>query len=372
MPIMDPIGIGLIGCGQIARQRYLPQLRQQKGVLIAAVCTAHADSAREAASKLGADVVWATEVSALVANPDVQAVIISSPHKFHGHQAAEALRAGKHVLVEKPMATNWQEAGELIDAAAGSPCVAMILPYEHVAQLDAMLACLKPEILGRIVAIDADFSGSGAPPGSDWKYSLEQSGGGVLVAHAVYALDLIASIMGPAQRVSAFANTLLPVRATPEGRMVKSDIEDNVVMTLEYATGQLATVRSCWAYPGRERRLSIQGTHRRLTLTLSGVTLEPPRGNADGGHPKGRRGRTEPVIPETIPVAKGSESIVAHFLRCIRTGAKPRANIQQAAHVTEQMMRAYDAVRTGSAQNLETRFVPQTRLDSALFGSISI
>ncbi|OGT79460.1 MAG: hypothetical protein A3H91_05835 [Gammaproteobacteria bacterium RIFCSPLOWO2_02_FULL_61_13] len=362
MLAMDTLGIGLIGCGQIARQRYLPQLRQQKGVRIAAVCTAHAESAREAAAKLSADVAWTTEVSALAANPNVQAVIVSSPHKYHARQAAAVLRAGKHVLVEKPMATNWQEARELIDAAAGSPCVAMILPYEHVAQLDAMLNCLKPDILGRIVAIDADFSGSGAPPGSEWKYSLAESGGGVLVAHAVYALDLIAGIMGPAQRVTAHANTLLLERHLPDGRKVKSDIEDNVVMTLEFATGQLATVRSCWAYPGRERRLTIQGTRRRLSMTLAGITLDPPRGNPGGGRAQ----------PEAIPVGKESENIVEHFLRCIRTGTKPRANIEQAAHVTEQMMRAYDAARTGCAQNLETRFVPQTRLDSALFGPISI
>ena len=356
---MESIGIGLIGCGQIARQRYLPLVRRESGAHIAAVCTGHEASAQAAAAHIGGEVAWTTDVDALLANPEVQAVIVSTPHKLHARQAAAALRAGRHVLVEKPMATRWQDAGELMAAAGGSRCVAMVLPYEHVPQLDAMLGCLKPEILGRIVAIDADFSGSGAPPGSDWKYSLEQSGGGVLVAHAVYALDLIASIMGPALRLTAHANTLLPVRALPDGRKVKSDIEDNVAMTLEYSTGQLATVRSCWAYPGRERRLTIQGTRRRLSMTLAGITLDPPRGNS-----KGVRAQ-----PETIPVGRETENILAHFLRCIRTGEVPRANIQQAAHVTEQMMLAYDAVRTGCAQALVTRFAPRHLLDGAMFAA---
>ncbi|MBI1733494.1 MAG: Gfo/Idh/MocA family oxidoreductase [Gammaproteobacteria bacterium] len=355
---MDTLGIGLIGCGQIARQRYLPLLRQQSGVRIAAVCTAHADTAREAAVRLGADVLGTTDVTELVNHPGVQAVIVASPHKFHARQATDALRVGRHVLVEKPMATRWQEAEELVAAAAASKCVAMVLPYEHVAQLDAMLGCLTPEIVGRIVAIDADFSGSGAPPGSDWKYSLEQSGGGVLVAHAVYALDLIASIMGPALRVSAAANTLLPERALPGGRTVRSDIEDNVVVTLEYATGQFATVRSCWAYPGRERRLTIQGTRRRLAMTPAGILLDPPRDSIGGGGVRNQGVRPDPMHAETIPVGKESENIVAHFLSCIRTGAQPRANIRQAAHVTEQMLRAYDAARTGTAQTLVTRFEP--------------
>jgi predicted dehydrogenase len=366
----DPIeiGIGLIGCGQIARQRYLPLLRQQRGVRITAVCTAHEESAKLAADKLGNGVAWTTDVGALVSNPDVQAVIVCTPHKYHARQAAEALRAGKHVLVEKPMATTWEDAEELIAAAAASDRVAMALPYEHVAQLDAMLTCLSPDTLGRVVAVDADFSGSGAPPGSDWKYSLEQSGGGVLVAHAVYALDLIASVMGPAVRVTAHANTLIPERSMPDGRTAKSDIEDNIVMNLEFATGQLATVRSCWAYPGRERRLAIQGMKRRLSMTLGGVTLEPDRtGVRMETRNRPANTRPDPGNVRVIPVARDTEDIVAHFLRCIRTGAKPRANIDQAAHVTEQMMRAYDAARTGQAQALTTTFTPQYRLDPALF-----
>jgi len=108
--------IGLLGCGAIAQFAHLPALERARRVKLAAVCDASRALAEKAALRAGAGAVYDSH-EALLADPNVDAVLIAAGDAFHVPLACEALAAGKHVLVEKPMGTNSRECLELVRLA---------------------------------------------------------------------------------------------------------------------------------------------------------------------------------------------------------------------------------------------------------------
>jgi predicted dehydrogenase len=114
----DRLGLGMIGCGQISA-RFFNQAAQldERGweVAFVATCAAHEASARAKAEERGC-ARWYTDYRRLLEDPEVDGVVITTPHALHAGMATDAVRAGKHVLVEKPMATRWEAALALADA----------------------------------------------------------------------------------------------------------------------------------------------------------------------------------------------------------------------------------------------------------------
>ncbi|MGH2409040.1 MAG: Gfo/Idh/MocA family protein [Chloroflexota bacterium] len=112
---MSELRLGMIGCGQIS-ERFLEWARMLHGVRFVATCAAHLAGAEYTARRYGCP-RWYDNHHELLADPAVDAVVIATPHALHAGQALDSVRAGKHVLVEKPMATRWDEAAALVQAA---------------------------------------------------------------------------------------------------------------------------------------------------------------------------------------------------------------------------------------------------------------
>jgi len=106
--------LALIGCGRIAQVAHLPALEKADGVELVAVCDPSEDVVHAVARRYGVPSAH-TDQAEVLKDPSVDAVIVAAPDRFHRSIAAEALTAGKHVLVEKPLATTVQEAQELAD-----------------------------------------------------------------------------------------------------------------------------------------------------------------------------------------------------------------------------------------------------------------
>jgi predicted dehydrogenase len=121
---MSEVRIGLVGAGRIAQAAHLPALARADGATLVAVCDASAALARGVAARYGVPAY--TSAGEMLARPDVDAVLVAVPDRLHLPLAAEALRAGKHVLVEKPLAGTPGDAGELADLAARSGLVLQV------------------------------------------------------------------------------------------------------------------------------------------------------------------------------------------------------------------------------------------------------
>ncbi|WNV86003.1 Gfo/Idh/MocA family oxidoreductase [Umezawaea sp. Da 62-37] len=108
------VRVALIGCGRIAQVAHLPALEKAEGVDLVAVSDPSADVARAVARRYGVPSAY-TDQGEVFADPSVEAVIVAAPDRFHHAIAAAALAAGKHVLVEKPLASTLEEAEALAD-----------------------------------------------------------------------------------------------------------------------------------------------------------------------------------------------------------------------------------------------------------------
>jgi len=117
------IKVGVVGCGEIAQWMHLPFLTELPGFQVTAVCDISSLVVEHVGARFGVERRF-TEVNALLEDGDVDAVVIATP--IHSDPAIAAARAGKHVLVEKPMAFNLDEAAAMVDAAAQSGVTLMV------------------------------------------------------------------------------------------------------------------------------------------------------------------------------------------------------------------------------------------------------
>ncbi|HEV8635764.1 MAG TPA: Gfo/Idh/MocA family oxidoreductase [Chloroflexota bacterium] len=352
----DVLRLGMIGCGQIST-RFFDQAEKLAAsgwpVRFVATCAAHEESARRKAEERGCP-RWYADHRRLLEDPEVDGVVITTPHALHAPMALDAVAAGKHVLVEKPMVTRWEHALALAGAVRASDVTFMALPFAHSPALLKALGYAREEYLGKITGVEAELSFPG-PPRSNWYYTAEAEGGAMLDT-MVYPLARVAALMGPARRIAAFVNRLIPHRITGDGGRVEPQVDDNVSILLEYETGQQAQIHSIWARSYMTNGTVLHGRHGAIFLSRYGQPLvvksdlKPP-----DGQPIEYLGIPDCyAVPVPEPTVVGD--IVAHFIESVRSRRQPRCGIDVGMHVAEQQMMAYQSARTGRAIDLTTRF----------------
>ncbi len=271
---LERLGIGIIGCGEIAEAtaRSIPATVHAH---IAAVMDTNAAMAQDLADRYGAP--WTTDAADLLARPEVQAVYIAVPHYLHAALTIQAARAGKHVLCEKPIATTLADASAMI-AACSQASVALSVAFD--AQVLPVMTALRDLIAGgaigtvlgtRIVALvdkPASYWESGwtGRVKTDWRLSREKAGGGVLIMNCIHDINTVRYVTGlEATRVYAEYGTF----ATPV------EVEDYLVATVRYANGAVGHIEagSCMRGGGADA-----GTGARIYGTEGQIVLSnPPR-----------------------------------------------------------------------------------------------
>ena len=222
--------VGLVGCGAFARFS-MAQYRQLPNVAVAAVADIDDGAARRAAAELKAEPMAA---DAILGCPDIDLLYIATPPAMHHRQAAAALLAGKHVLVEKPLATTLADAEELDSLAAARElvCVANLVErYNPLAH--AVRRLIDSRILGRL--IHGLFINEAADEGlgRDHWFWMRDVSGGIFIEHGVHFFDLVASWLGKGTVVSA-ARSIRPEEAGEAGGG-RPPVEEQVVCTCRYA-----------------------------------------------------------------------------------------------------------------------------------------
>jgi predicted dehydrogenase len=191
----EPVRVAVIGCGLVAQRSHLPAYQASDEADLVAVSSGRSETARTAAEQFGARKVHATWQKA-VADPEVEAVDICTPNALHAPIAIAAARAGKHVLVEKPMALSLDEADAMIAAAREAGVTLMVAHnlrfapiYEQVKRIVAEGAIGMP-LAARGVFMHAgpdEFWGAT----SDWFWQAETAGGGALIDMGIHMIDLL-------------------------------------------------------------------------------------------------------------------------------------------------------------------------------------
>lgn len=232
---------GVIGLGY--GRAHIPGCKAA-GVEVAAVCQRNRAQAEQVARKYGVPKVF-DRWEDLVSLPELDLVIIATPPHLHHPIALRALELGKHVLCEKPLATNLREAREMVEAAARAKRVAVTgFNWRFTSGMQALAGLTTDGAVGRILHVMATwlsgrFAAQDVP--STWRLDRALAGPGVLGDTAVHLVDLIRWRVGEFVRVAAQAAIAYPERTTPKG--TPADAEDHVTFLGELSTGARATIQ---------------------------------------------------------------------------------------------------------------------------------
>lgn len=252
------IRFGFIGAGQIAYSSADSVRAHPQGEVVAIQDT-NADRLADLGRKAGIPKTYA-EAQQLFTDPDVDAVYIAVPNKFHAPLALDALRAGKHVLLEKPFAFNYADAKEVVDTAAASGRVfslGMNMRFRPDSQI--VREMVRDGTLGEVYHAKAFwFRRQGIPKLGTWFGRRELSGGGCLYDIGVHMLDLCLFTMGNYEPVSVTGATYTKFgnRGLGEGGWGMSDrehahadfdVEDFATGLIKFANGATVSLDVSWA-----------------------------------------------------------------------------------------------------------------------------
>jgi predicted dehydrogenase len=248
----SPLGFAVVGTGMIAGY-HAQAIAQTPGARLVGVVSRSPDKGPAFAAKHGIPVVTAT-VAEMVARPDVHVVTITTPSGAHLDPALAAIRAGKHVIVEKPLEITPARADELVAAAdqAGVK-VAAIFQGRFGTGARQVKAALDAGRLGRLVLASAYVKWHRTIEyyQTAWKGTWELDGGGALMNQAIHGVDLLQWFAG------------LPVEVSGQiARRVHIGIQadDTTVATLKFPGGALGTIEATTAaWPGWSRRIELCG-----------------------------------------------------------------------------------------------------------------
>lgn len=269
---MARVGVGLIGTGFMGKTHALAW-RNVKAVLggtlgavgtpdLAVLCDTPADRARTLADQFGfarATDDW----RALCADPAVDVVSITTPNNLHHAMALAAIRNGKHVWCEKPMALTLAEAEEMAEAARAAGVVTMVgYNYIHNPAFTHAARLVQAGAIGRPVQfrgwVDEDYQADPDLPWS-WRAKLKDAGLGALGDIGTHLVSMAHGIMGPIASLIADMQTIHETRPLPDGSghaAVENEDAASVVMRFANgAQGSMVISRSAW---GRKSRLGFE------------------------------------------------------------------------------------------------------------------
>lgn len=302
-PKSGPIRFGVLGLGAIAQTAHLPVLAKMRGVEIAALCDNDAAKARGIAQRFGVK-TWCTDIEDLLETPDLDAVVICSPNHAHEVHALSALKAGLHVLIERPFALNARGVERIVAAAEKADCIAMVANnhrFRHDAQtLDSFL---RGGELGKLVAVRAGAYRRMGPTAS-WRQRRAEAGGGAFLELGLPLLDL-AGWLTDFPRVTRLSATM----ERPRG---SNAVEDAAFVMIECQGNFTVTIDTRWNYMSDEDRwwFEIIGTQGSARLSPLRITKEL-HGQPMDVSPSGASQR------DTVTI-QSYRSELAHFLAVLR------------------------------------------------------
>lgn len=349
---MEQIRIGLIGCGTIA-EKQLAGLAQTRLVRLVATADLNPDRANLLADRY--DVLKRfTDHKELLAQDDVDAVIISTPNFLHAQQAIDAAEAGKHVLVQKPLALTIEDVVAMDRAAKSAGVTAMALMMNRFTPSYARLKeSLDQDLLGTPLVFRSHFYHSGINktylPSSNWFLEKNKSGGGPLLDLGVHHFDLLRWLSGQeVKSVTAEIATLGNHQET----------EDNALVSLTFTNGSIAQLFLSFTTPLppglTPQKVEVYGTRGSAWCSPSTIERPPLRVYVDDTSSTAVHGITEVRMPDADPWT----NTIEHFAQSIMDQKEPLTTFEDGRKALEIVLACYRSASEGRRVELGTGEVP--------------
>lgn len=338
---MNPVGIAVIGCGTIG-EFHLRAIREIPGARLAGISDRPEERVREIAAREGCP--GASDYRELLDRADVDLVTIATPSGSHARIAGEALEAGKHVLVEKPMAMTAAEASDVIRRAAEKRLVLSVFSQRRFEeQHRAIRRALDSGALGRLLALEVSCPFYRAPEyyaQASWRGTKGQDGG-ALMNQGIHSIDLMLWFAGRARKVYGRTAT----------RTHRIEAEDLGLALVSFESGAFGTIlASTCIQPGFPAALNLYGEKGSVKCegaevahwSVPGV-LKPGSGGSGGGGVRD---------PRSISHA-GHRMQIEDVIRSIRAGSPPAVTGEDGRRAVELVESIYRSSETGLPVELE-------------------
>ncbi|HZU14095.1 MAG TPA: Gfo/Idh/MocA family oxidoreductase [Chloroflexota bacterium] len=328
---------GIVGCGVIA-PTHADAINSLPGAVLAAVADSNLDRARALGERYGVPAYGS--LREMLAAEDLDIVNICTPSGLHGAGAIEAMHAGRHVIVEKPMDITPAALEEMQRVQQETGRVLSVISqhrFDDASQRVHQQA--ESGALGRLVLGVAQvpwWRGQSYYDSGEWRGTYALDGGGILMNQAIHTIDLLLWMMGPVQRVVAYTDTLAH----------EMEAEDVAVASLRFASGALgAIVATTAAYPGVTTRLEIFGDRGSAVIERDRLAYLQTRGE-DEPLMWGRE-TAEPEVPADEGDRPGHAAQIADVMRAIRDGTTPLVDATAGRRAVELILAIYESSRTG-------------------------
>lgn len=343
---MNKVRWGIIGAGGIADRRTMPGIELAENAVIYAVMEVDMAMAEGLREKYSAEKAYDNEAD-LLADPDIDAVYIASPVVHHKRQAMMAADAGKHILLEKPIALTVEEGNEVIEyCKSRGVLLATGFMMRFHAYHQAMKKLVDEGKLGQIVSARAQLTCWYPDMPGNWRQAKATSGGGALMDMGVHCLDLIQYITGfKAKRAAGMASTLT----------FDYEVEDSGAVLVELENGAICHIESNFNIPdaAARGRLEIYGT--KGSMLAEGTISQAEGGKLDvmisddslGYDAQQDRNDVEP-LKVSVEFGNMYTKEIESFSNTVLNGGSVEVPAEDAVQVQRVIQSAYNTSETES------------------------
>ncbi len=331
---MEPVRVAAVGIGWWSGV-LAEAIPRGTNLRLVACTTRSADKRAAFAKKYGCR--EAESYEALLRDPEVEAVLLTTPHTLHAEHVAAAAQAGKHVFVDKPFTLTAKDGARATEACQRA---GVVLTVGHQRRRQpanrALKVLIREGAFGEVVQIEGNISsrtGFEIKPGG-WRSNPLESPAGAMTGLGIHHVDTFQYLLGPIARVMAFSR-----------RQVRKgvEIDDTTASLFEFASGVLGYLGTAYVVANRTNSLALHGTEAQAFSEAEGSRLF-----------LWKRGEPDRVAIRLTPVDAVVEEL-SEFAQCIRNGTRPEVGGEEATANVAVLEAIVESAMTGRAITVNDR-----------------
>jgi predicted dehydrogenase len=337
--------IGIIGCGKIAQVRHIPEYAANPDAELAGYFDLNLERAEQLAQQYGGKAF--ASYQDLLADPSIDAVSVCTANSSHAEISIAALRAGKHVLCEKPMATTQADCDAMVQAAEESGRYLMIGQNQRLAKAHVKAKeLIDSGLIGEIISFRTTF-GHGGPetwsvdPGkSTWFFDKNRAAMGAMADLGIHKTDLIHYLTGD-HVVETTARLVTMDKRGADGELI--GVDDNAICIYRLSKGALGTMTASWTFYGAEDNSTILYGTRGIMRIYDDPTYAIQVSNLAG----------ETILYQIDKIqtndSQTKSGIIDAFMDCLVADKAPEISGKEVAKTMRVIFASIESSKTGRA-----------------------